>query len=104
MNLVAKDIKEIIDPLGSFYEVAAKDAIINTTHISLYFTLCYQWQLNNCINPFEIKRDVVMRLAKINSRETFNKSMHILHDAGYIKYVPSFNPEISSMVCLALIN
>jgi len=104
MNLTTHDIKIILPSMTSFYEVAAKDAIINTTHISLYFALCYHWQLSNCINPFEIKRDAVMRLAKISSRETFNKSMHMLHDAGYIKYIPSYNPAISSMVCLNLIN
>src|SRR4051794_19667120 len=87
---MANDINIVLVTFTSFYEVIAKDAIISTTHISLYFALYYQWQLKNCINPFEIKRDAVMGLAKISSRETFNKCMHVLHGAGYIKYIPSY--------------
>lgn len=90
----------VLAHITSFYKVALHDAIISTTHISLYFALYYQWKCNNCISPFEIKRDSIMRLAKISSRKTFNNCMHMLHESGYIKYVPSFNPEINSMVCL----
>src|SRR4051812_28887507 len=94
------DVKQV--PISSFYESAEQDAIINTTHISLYFALYYQWQLSNCISPFEIKRDHIMKLAKISSRKTFNKCMCTLHKAGYIKYIPSYNPELSSLVCLKI--
>jgi hypothetical protein len=91
------DVKHV--PITSFYEASEKDAIISATHISLYFALYHQWQLNNCESPFEIKRDNIMKLAKISSRKTFNKCMCTLHRAGYIKYIPSYNPEINSMVC-----
>jgi hypothetical protein len=91
------DVKQA--SIASFYESAEQDAIINTTHISMYFALYYQWQLSNCISPFEIKRDPIMKLAKISSRKTFNKCMRTLQKAGYIKYIPSYNPEINSMVC-----
>jgi len=91
------DVKQV--PIACFYEVTEKDAIISATQISLYFALYYQWQLNNCESPFEIKRDNIMKLAKISSRKTFNKCMCTLHKAGYIKYIPSYNPEINSMVC-----
>lgn len=87
-------------PITFFYDAAQHDAIISATHVSLYFALFHQWQLSNCINPFEIKRDKIMMLAKISSRKTFSKCMRVLHDTGYIKYIPSYNPEISSMVCL----
>lgn len=90
----------LLIPFISFYEVVVKDAIINATHISLYFALNYKWKLGNCISPFEIKRDEIMKLAKISSRKTFNNCMRVLHEAGYIKYIPSFNPDINSMVCL----
>ena len=94
----------LLATITSFYKVSARDVIISSTHISLYFALYYQWQLSNCISPFEIKRDNIMKLAKINSRKTFNKCMRVLHEAGYIKYIPSFNPEISSIVCLTEIS
>lgn len=89
----------ILAPIVSFYNAAEKDAIISTSHISLYFALYYQWQLNKRLSPFEIKRDQIMKLAKISSRKTFNKSMRVLHEAGYIKYLPSYNPGINSIVC-----
>src|SRR3954465_391212 len=99
MVVESSEISVILVPIISFYESAEQDVIINTTHISLYFALYYQWQLSNCISPFEIKRDKIMRIAKISSRKTFNKCMCALHKAGYIKYIPSYNPEINSMVC-----
>ena len=100
MKLVSSKANGTLAHFDSFYESVEKDAIINSTQISLYFALYYQWKLNRHISPFEIKRDEIMKLAKISSRETFNKSMRVLHEEGYIKYFPSYNPEIKSMVCL----
>ncbi|TKK71450.1 hypothetical protein FC093_00010 [Ilyomonas limi] len=102
MNCISSERNEVLTPIDSFYESVKKDAIISATHISLYFALYYQWQLNHCISPFEIKRDNIMKLAKISSRKTFNKCMHVLHETGYIRYIPSYNPEISSMICLIM--
>jgi len=100
MKLTTNEANVMPALITSFYKAAEKDAIISTTHISLYFTLFYQWHINNCISPFEIKRDQIMRMAKISSRKTFNKCMRVLHENGYIKYIPSYNPEINSMVCI----
>jgi hypothetical protein len=100
MTLKEVEVNVRLAPITSFYKSSAVDAVLSATHISLYFALFYQWQLSNCIDPFEIKRDEIMLLAKISSRKTFNKCMRVLHEAGYIKYIPSYNPEIKSMVCL----
>jgi len=99
MNVRTNNADTMTPPITSFYEALDSDAVMGTAHISVYFALCYQWQLNKGISPFEIKRDHIMKLAKINSRKTFHKCMRMLHDAGYIKYIPSYNPAISSMVC-----
>ena len=72
----------MLAPFNSFYNTIKSDAIISATHISVYFALYYKWQFNNCISPFEIKRDEIMQLAKINSRKTFNKCMRVLHEEG----------------------
>ena len=87
-------------PISAFYKAAQEDVQISTTHISLYFALLHQWMAGKCVNPFQIKRASIMQTARISSRFTFNKGMWLLHDSGYIKYIPSHNPEIDSMVCL----
>ena len=92
--------REILTPISAFYKAAEQDARISTTHISLYFALLHQWVAGGCVNPFQIKRASIMQTARISSRYTFSQCMRLLHHSGYIKYIPSFNPEINSMVCL----
>ena len=88
--------------LSMFFTRIEDDPQINSTQICIYMALVRLWTENQQISPFQIKRRAVMQMSKINSRSTFSKSMKQLHDLGYIKYIPSFNPEINSMVCLAL--
>jgi len=86
--------------LSGFLTVIGEDGKISATHISLYLALLWQWNNNNRIDPFQISRKEIMQSAKISSRSTFNRCMRQLHDSGYIKYIPSYNPEICSMVCI----
>ena len=100
MNILTNNLPDVLAPVSSFYETAANDAQLSATHISLYFALYHQWTINKYISPFQIKREIIMQAAKISSRQTFNKCMRLLHIAGYIKYIPSYNPDVCSMVCI----
>ncbi len=91
---------EVFVPLTDFYKAAAQDARIGTTHISLYMALLQHWNLNGGKNPILIERDNVMRVAKINSRQTYNQCMTNLHEFGYIIYEPATNGAVSSKVNL----
>ena len=91
---------ELFPPLTRFYKAIEDDARIGTSHISLFMALIQQWDKNGGTNPFPIVRDRIMKAAKINGRNTYNKCMKNLHDFGYITYSPSSNPFVCSTVYL----
>ena len=84
--------------LTSFYSAIRDDHRIGISHISLYMALFYFYNLNHFQNPVNITRTAVMELAKINGLATYHKCIRDLAEFGYIRYMPSYNPSISSQV------
>ncbi|NJO24693.1 MAG: hypothetical protein HC867_01270 [Bacteroidia bacterium] len=95
---------ELFPPLSLFYNSIADDARISATHISLYMALLQQWNLSGGLNPIEVRRSLVMKLAKINARHTYNRCMNSLEEYGYIKYLPSVNSFVPSKVFINTLN
>jgi len=91
---------EPIMELTNFYTAIKEDHRIGTTHISLYMSLFQFYNLNRFCNPVEITRTSLMEVAKINGLATYHKCIKDLHDFGYIQYIPSYNPAITSKVNL----
>ncbi|MFM9910322.1 MAG: hypothetical protein ACKVOW_13285 [Chitinophagaceae bacterium] len=91
---------ELFPPLSGFYEAIEDDVRISTTHISLYMALLQQWNLAGGKNPLPIERTVIMKAAKINARQTYNKCINDLQNFGYITYQPSNGSSIVSQVTL----
>jgi len=89
-----------IKHLTGFFEKVTNDRWLNPTHISLYMSLFQFWNFNRFKNPISISRDEVMRISKISSKATYHKCLKALHDQGYIKYEPSYNPFKGSQVFL----
>ncbi|ESU28704.1 hypothetical protein FLJC2902T_12950 [Flavobacterium limnosediminis JC2902] len=87
-----------IKHLTAFFDRIIRDNDLNPTHISLYIGLFQHWNVNRFISPVSISRDEVMRISKIASKATYHKCMRELHEKGYIRYEPSFNPFKGSMV------
>jgi len=58
------------------------------------------YNLNRLSNPILITRTSVMEAAKISGLATYHKCMRDLVEYGYIQYIPSYNPAISSQVFL----
>lgn len=87
-----------IKHLTGFFDRIVLDRHLNPTHVSLYIALFQCWNVNRFRNPISITRDELMRISKICSKATYHKCMKELHDKGYIKYEPSFNPFKGSMV------
>jgi hypothetical protein len=58
------------------------------------------YNLNKFSNPVSITRRAVMELAKISGLATYHKCIKDLNEFGYIQYIPSYNPAISSRVVL----
>lgn len=88
---------ELREHFLGFYEAIATDQRISATHISLYMALLFQ-HIAEQENPIQVERLSVMQRAKISARSTYNKSMHDLHQYGYIKYIPSYNFYLGSLV------
>ena len=84
---------------GFFARVASEDRL-NPTHISLYMGLFQYWNLNRFVNPISISRSDMMSVSKICSKATYHKVMKDLHELGFIKYEPSYNPFRGSAVTL----
>lgn len=89
-----------IKHLTGFFDKVARDRTLNPTHVSLYIALFQFWNYNRFKNPISISRDEVMRISKISSKATYHKCLHNLHDKGYIKYEPSYNPFRGSQVIM----
>ncbi len=86
--------------LTAFLDSAGSDARIGPTQICLYVVLLCQWDSQQKVNPFEICRSDLMQITKIRSRDTFSRSMKLLQEAGYIRYIPSYSAWVASMVCM----
>ena len=91
---------ELFPPLTNFYTAIAEDPRIGTTHVSIYLALLQQWNVNGGVNPFQIERTAVMKIAKINARHTYNRCMNDLKAFGYLAYTPSANGSSPSSVYL----
>ena len=95
---------ELFPPLSLFFFFFADDTRIGSTHMSLDMAFVHQWNLNGGLNPVEVKRSVLMKLAKINARYTYNRCMNSLEEYGYIKYQPSQNSFVPSKVFINKLN
>ena len=87
-----------IKHLTGFFKKTATIKNINPSHISLYLALFQCWNINRFKNPITINREEIMISSKIKSKATYHKCMKELQALGFIKYTPSFNPYLGSVV------
>ena len=86
--------------LTGFFDLVVQDERLNPTHISLYIALFQYWNVNRFKNPISISRSEIMRVSKISAKATYHKCMRDLHQFGYVRYDPSYNPFRGSLVHL----
>jgi len=79
------------------------DKRIGVWHISLYLALLYRWHENEYVNPIQITRREIMKLAHVGSNVTYHKLIKQLQEFEYIKYLPSYHPTLGSQVYLGKI-
>jgi hypothetical protein len=101
-GFVRKDIvpNDPVLMICRFIEVVKDDARINAYHISLYAALILHWSQRGFENPMQVFSREVMPFCKISGTATYHRSIRDLCDFGYIKYVPSFNHFLGSLVYL----
>lgn len=86
--------------LADFYANVIQEAVIGSSHISLYMALYQLWSRNNWCSPIFVKRKEVMVLAKIGSSATYHKCLKQLVETGCIQYEPCPNPKRKSKIYL----
>lgn len=86
--------------LTTFLESIKEDPRITRSHISLYVSLVSYWHTNNMKNPLCIFSREIMPACKISGIATYHRTIRELHEYGYIKYQPSFNHFLGSLVYL----
>lgn len=85
--------------INSFFSAIKEDNRISPVHISLFMAIMQHRSSNNdekivvCV----FSKDL-MRLAKISGVATYHRSIKELHEYGYIKYEPSYNHSIGSLI------
>lgn len=87
-----------MDPLYSFLTVVEADTRISAAHISLYVSLWKKWKDSGHDGPLSFFRQDIINLCKISGGNTYHKVLRQLHEYGYVKYVPSYNHFLGSMV------
>lgn len=87
-----------IKHLSSVLIEIAGDSRLKSTHVSMYIALFQIWNQNRFENPISINRSDTMNISKIGSRVTYHKCLRDLSEWKYIKYYPSHNPMIGSLI------
>lgn len=84
------------DILSQFLMSVAENPRILASHISLFSAiLCFK---KSDDNVFNVSRNKLMTLSKVRSTATYHKCLSELIDFGYLKYIPSYNPQIGSEI------
>jgi len=91
---------EIVQLLTAFMQKARDDPRIGLAHISLYSALLCHLHAKNGEDPLYIFSHELMPLCKLAGLATYHRSIRQLHEYGYIKYVPSNNHFLGSLVYL----
>ena len=86
--------------LNELFYLFAADRRIGSRHISIFVALWLCKERENRVGPFYIRREEVMRLGKIQGRNTYYRVMGELDTWGYIEYWPSCRKEGRTKVFL----
>jgi hypothetical protein len=70
------------------------------SHISLYLSLFFYWNLHRFPKEFYANRRELMKMSKIGSKSSYHRLLRQLEEWGYLKYEPSRSPKALSMVKL----
>jgi hypothetical protein len=86
--------------LYEFLAATKDDGRISAVHIALYLALIQKSLAFENNKEIKVSRQEIMCLAKISSRQTYNKRIRELQEFGYIKYYPSFHQTAGAIIHL----
>jgi hypothetical protein len=87
-----------LQPLSDFFKAIEKDHRISITHIGIYAALLQFRTEKGFVNPIEVYRLEIMKLAKISGPVTYHKCIRELNEYGYINYLPKRNRNQKSTI------
>ncbi len=91
---------QLSDLIYGFMDAVSDDPRISPAHISLYLAILHFYRKQDWQNPVCVFARELMQQAKIGSSRTYHACLKDLKEGGYIKYVPSYNPFLGSLVYL----
>lgn len=91
-------MEQIKQALEEFMAGIEQDPRICLSHIGVFSVLLHTREELGGVEPFPIKREEIMKAAKISSTATYYKIIRQLHEYGYIIYQPTFNRMSQSKV------
>lgn len=86
--------------LISFLRCASQQERITAHHISLFVSIYSIYESNSFASQFQVSRQKLMNLSKIQSKTTYHKCLNDLIDSGYILYQPSYHPHKGSKMAI----
>lgn len=86
----------------SAFDQIEKDNRLNPSHISVYVVLLNIWHKKQFQTPMNITRKEILLAGKVKSKATYHKCMKELHEYGYIKYIPSYDPLRGSAISMTI--
>jgi hypothetical protein len=86
--------------LVKFLTLIESDPRIGPVHISLFVALWKKWIDNGYKQPLSFFRRDLVSVCKIAGFNTYHTSIRDLHEYGYIRYLPSYDPYRGSLVYL----
>lgn len=93
--------------LNAFLEKAAKEDWMVPHHYSLYMALFNTWNKLGFRKAFNVRREEIMRAAKIKAKCTYYRSLRELDARQYLVYLPSdsrFTPATVSIIPMGIQN
>lgn len=84
--------------LNHFLREARNDVRIGPSHISLFMAILLYAEETGSANPICVFSKDLMPLAKISATATLNKNIWELHYYGYVRYIPSYNHFLGSLI------
>lgn len=95
-------MSDLLEHINYFNSILLKDSRLHSSHVSLYLALLLIWKETGFDNALIINRAELMTLSKIGSKATYHKCIRELEQLGYIKYSPTYNSFIGSLVELVV--
>lgn len=90
--------RDIVGAVTGFLKAVEEDPRVGPAHISLFMALLQAYKSQEMKTPISVFSRDLMKLAKISAGGTFRKCIWDLHEFGFIRYVPSYNPLLGSLV------